>query len=175
MDKQLATTTEARATLAFATHDHGRCVQQALSQARAACAERGARLTQLREEVLRLVWQSHRPVGAYALLEMLGARGGSRRRQPGPPTVYRALEFLREQGFVHRVESLNAYVGCQIGAGPHDHQLYICRGCGATLESAQPAIRAAVAHYGEEVGFAVESMALEVIGLCPACAGGEHA
>ena len=134
MDKQLATTTEARATLAFATHDHGRCVQQALSQARAACAERGARLT-----------------------------------------VYRALEFLREQGFVHRVESLNAYVGCQIGAGPHDHQLYICRGCGATLESAQPAIRAAVAHYGEEVGFAVESMALEVIGLCPACAGGEHA
>ena len=63
MDKQLATTTEARATLAFAAHDHGRCVQQALRQARAACAERGARLTQLREEVLRLVWQSHRPDG----------------------------------------------------------------------------------------------------------------
>ena len=133
MDKQLATTTEARATLAFATHDHGRCVQQALSQARAACQRIGL------------------------------ARGTADQ------------EFLREQGFVHRVESLNAYVGCQIGAGPHDHQLYICRGCGATLESAQPAIRAAVAHYGEEVGFAVESMALEVIGLCPACAGGEHA
>lgn len=174
MGKQLATTTEPRATIAFATHDHRRCVQQALSQAREACRERGARLTQLREEVLRLVWQSHRPVGAYALLEMLGARAGSR-RQPGPPTVYRALEFLREQGFVHRVESLNAYIGCQIGAGPHDHQLYICRGCGATLESAQPAIHAAVARYGEEVGFTVESMALEVIGLCPGCAGGEQA
>jgi len=174
MGKQLATTTEPRATIAFATHDHRRCVQQALSQAREACRERGARLTQLREEVLRLVWQSHRPVGAYALLEMLGARAGAR-HQPGPPTVYRALEFLREQGFVHRVESLNAYVGCQIGAGPHDHQLYICRGCGATLESAQPAIHAAVARYGEEVGFAVESMALEVIGLCPACAGREQA
>ena len=174
MGKQLATTTEPRATIAFATHDHRRCVQQALSQAREACRERGARLTQLREEVLRLVWQSHRPVGAYALLEMLGARAGSR-RLPGPPTVYRALEFLREQGFVHRVESLNAYVGCQIGAEPHDHQLYICRGCGATLESARPAIRAAVAGYGEEVGFRVESMALEVIGLCPACAGREQA
>ena len=82
MGKQLATTTEAHATIAFATHDHRRCVQQALSQARAACVERGARLTQLREEVLRLVWQSHRPVGAYALLEMLGARAGSRRRPP---------------------------------------------------------------------------------------------
>lgn len=174
MSKPLATTTGARATIAFATHDHRRCVQQALSQARAACRERGARLTELREEVLRLVWQSHRPIGAYALLEMLGARAGARRR-PGPPTVYRALEFLREQGFVHRVESLNAYVGCQIGAGPHDHQLYICRGCGATLESAQPAIRAAVAHYGDEVGFTVESMALEVLGLCPGCAGREPA
>lgn len=174
MSKPLATTTGARATIAFATHDHRRCVQQALSQARAACRERGARLTALREEVLRLVWQSHRPIGAYALLEMLGAHAGARRR-PGPPTVYRALEFLREQGFVHRVESLNAYVGCQIGAGPHDHQLYICRGCGATLESAQPAIRTAVARYGDEVGFTVESMALEVLGLCPGCAGREPA
>lgn len=174
MSKPLATTTGARAAIAFATHDHRRCVQQALSQARAACRERGARLTELREEVLRLVWQSHRPIGAYALLEMLGARAGARRR-PGPPTVYRALEFLREQGFVHRVESLNAYVGCQIGAGPHDHQLYICRGCGATLESAQPAIRTAVARYGDEVGFTVESMALEVLGLCPGCAGREPA
>jgi len=174
MSKPLATTTGARAAIAFATHDHRRCVQQALSQARAACRERGARLTELHEEVLRLVWQSHRPIGAYALLEMLGAHAGARRR-PGPPTVYRALEFLREQGFVHRVESLNAYVGCQIGAGPHDHQLYICRGCGATLESAQPAIRTAVARYGDEVGFTVESMALEVLGLCPGCAGREPA
>lgn len=168
MSDQLATSTVYPAVAAFAAHDHRRCVQQALRQARAACRERGARLTQLREDVLRLVWQSHRPVGAYALLDMLGARDGTRR--PGPPTVYRALEFLREQGFVHRVESLNAYIGCQVGAEPHDHQLYICRGCGATLESAQPSIRDAVDSYGRQVGFVLESVALEALGLCPACA-----
>src|SRR5512139_860600 len=162
MNEQLATSNASPAVTAFAAHDHRRCVQQALRQARAACRERGARLTQLREQVLRLVWQSHRPVGAYALLDMLGTRDGARR--PGPPTVYRALEFLREQGFVHRVESLNAYIGCQVGAQPHDHQLYICRGCGATLESAQPSIRAAVDSYGRQVGFVLESVALEALG-----------
>lgn len=154
---------------AFTAHDHRRCVQQALSAARVTCRERGARLTGLREEVLRLVWQSHRPVGAYALLDMLGESNPARRR-PGPPTVYRALEFLREQGFVHRVASLNAYVGCQVGTESHDHHLYICRGCGMALEHWGPEIASAVRERGEEFGFAVESVALEVIGLCPVCA-----
>ncbi|MCG3171313.1 MAG: Zinc uptake regulation protein [Pseudomonadales bacterium] len=169
MSKRLATTTAAPVGTAFAAHDHARCVEDALARARSACRERGARLTGLREQVLRLVWQSHRPVGAYALLDMLGTASGSRR--PGPPTVYRALEFLREHGLVHRVESLNAYIGCQIGDGPHDHALYICRGCGHTLETAQPAIRDAVAACAASAGFTVESMTLEVLGRCPACAG----
>ena len=168
MNDRAATTNTTVPQMAFAVHDHRRCVQRAIAAARVACRERGARLTPLREEVLRLVWQGHRPIGAYALLEKLGVRGGAR-RVPGPPTVYRALEFLREQGFVHRVATLNAYVGCQIGVEPHDHQLYICRGCGSALESGQPAISNAIRRHGNEVGFRVESVALEVLGLCPGC------
>ncbi|MBK6288005.1 MAG: transcriptional repressor [Gammaproteobacteria bacterium] len=168
MNNRAATTSTATPQMAFAVHDHRRCVQRAIAEARGACRERGARLTALREEVLRLVWQSHRPIGAYALLEKLGTRDAAR-RMPGPPTVYRALEFLREQGFVHRVATLNAYVGCQVGAEPHDHQLYICRGCGSTLESMQPAIGSAIRRLGKRVGFRVESVALEVLGLCPGC------
>ncbi len=169
MSESLTTAGPAPAITAFAVHDHARCIEEALARARAACRERGARLTGLREQVLRLVWQSHRPVGAYALLDLLGAAAGKRR--PGPPTVYRALEFLCEQGLVHRVESLNAYIGCQIGVGPHDHELYICRGCGCTLETAQPSIRRAVDAYAAGVGFSVDAMTLEVLGLCPACCG----
>jgi len=167
MNKSLTTADAAPAVTAFAVHDHARCIEDALARARSACRERGARLTGLREQVLRLVWQSHRPVGAYALLDLLGATEGKRR--PGPPTVYRTLEFLCEQGLVHRVESLNAYIGCQIGVGPHDHELYICRGCGRTLETEQPSIRQVVDVYASGVGFRVESMTLEVLGLCPAC------
>src|SRR5919204_1424092 len=91
-----------------ASHDHDSCIDRALDRAAQLCEERGARLTALRREVLALVWRGHEPVGAYAILEAL------RRSHPGaaPPTVYRALDFLIEHGLIHRIESLNAYVGC---------------------------------------------------------------
>ena len=89
-------------------HDHGHCLANALQYATAVCTERGARLTPVRQRVLEIIWQSHRPLGAYAILEVLSAEGHS----PAPPTVYRALEFLLTHGLVHRLSSLNAFVGC---------------------------------------------------------------
>ena len=89
-------------------HDHRRCVANALDDAEAVCAERGARLTPVRRRVLEIIWQSHRPLGAYAILEVLSGEGHS----PAPPTVYRALEFLLTHGLVHRLSSLNAFIGC---------------------------------------------------------------
>ena len=86
---------------AFATdeHDHQRCIDEALDKAAALCLERGARLTELRRRVLELVWRSHEPVGAYAILEQLQrSRGGA-----APPTVYRALDFLLGQRLIHRI------------------------------------------------------------------------
>ena len=88
-------------------HDHRRCVTTALDRAAKVCAAKGARLTAIRRQVLELVWQSHRPVGAYDILAALGRK----RDYVAPPTVYRALEFLRAQGLVHRIEGLNAFVG----------------------------------------------------------------
>ena len=91
-------------------------VEAALDRAAASCQGRGAQLTELRRQVLRLVLSSPHPVGAYALLDQLrAARPGA-----APPTVYRALDFLQEQGLVHRVERLNAFVGC---AGPRGTKL----------------------------------------------------
>ena len=58
------------------------------------CRERGVRLTPLRARVLEIVWRSHRPSGAYDILAVLAAEG----RSAAPPTVYRALDFLLEQG-----------------------------------------------------------------------------
>ena len=105
---------------AFDHHDHNLFVDAALACARHLCNERGARLTPLREEVLQLVWQTHKPLGAYALLEQLSAHAApGTRRSVAPPTVYRALEFLREQGLVHRIDSLNAFIGCPHPRQPH--------------------------------------------------------
>jgi Fur family zinc uptake transcriptional regulator len=148
-----------------ARHDHESCVEGALDRAAAVCAERGVRLTELRREVLELVWRGHEPVGAYGVLEAL------RTTHPNaaPPTVYRALDFLIEQGLIHRIESLNAYVGCPRPERRHVSQFLICGGCGAAAELDDPAIARAVLRRADELGFAVERQTIEVRGFCPRC------
>jgi Fur family zinc uptake transcriptional regulator len=149
-----------------ASHDHGSCVETALDRAAAVCAEHGARLTELRRQVLELVWRGHEPAGAYDILE--GLRGS----HPGaaPPTVYRALDFLLEQGLIHRIESLNAYVGCSRPERAHVSQFLICGKCGTAAEIDEPAIARAVLRRAGELGFAVERQTIEIRGLCPRCA-----
>jgi Fur family transcriptional regulator, zinc uptake regulator len=98
-----------------------------LARAEAACARRGAKLTETRREVLRLILESPEPIGAYALLDRLRAHSGTGK----PPTVYRALDFLLAQNLIHRVERLNAFVGCHDEAEHHHAaQFLICRQCG---------------------------------------------
>jgi Fur family zinc uptake transcriptional regulator len=147
------------------SHDHESCVGGALDRAAQLCAARGARLTELRREVLRLVWQGHEPVGAYPILEAL------RQSHAGaaPPTVYRALDFLSEHGLIHRIESLNAYVGCSQPERPHVSQFLICAGCGTAAEIDDPAIAASVLRRAGELGFAVEQQTIELRGRCPGC------
>jgi Fur family transcriptional regulator, zinc uptake regulator len=150
-----------------AGHDHGSCVGDALDRAAQVCGRRGTRLTRLRRQVLELVWRGHAPVGAYAILESLrGLHAGA-----APPTVYRALEFLIEQGLIHRIESLNAYVGCARPEQPHVSQFLICARCQAAAELDDPAIARAVLRRAGELGFAVERQTIEIRGCCPRCAG----
>ncbi len=146
-------------------HDHDLCVAKALREAERLCARRGARLTKLRKRVLALVWTSHSPVGAYDLL----ARLSQERGRAAPPTVYRALEFLLEQGLVHRIESLNAFVGCPDPSESHSSQFLICRDCGAAAEMHDHAIDRAISAQAAACGFAPEAKTVEVRGLCPAC------
>jgi Fur family zinc uptake transcriptional regulator len=152
-----------------------------LDRAEAQCARRGAQLTELRRQVLRLVLEAEQPVGAYAVLDKLKTlRGGA-----APPTVYRALDFLLEQGLIHKVERLNAFLGCveagqgerhAHGAGAeghhhdHPHQFLICRTCGATAEISDPAITAALASASAEAGFTLHRATVEAEGVCADCA-----
>lgn len=146
-------------------HDHGLCMAKALDEAERLCARRGARLTKLRKRVLALIWTSHSPVGAYDLLAHLGREHG----RAAPPTVYRALEFLLEHGLVHRIESLNAFVGCPQPGQSHFGQFLICRDCGAAAEMQDRTIDRAISAQAAACGFAVEAKTVEVRGLCPAC------
>ena len=146
-------------------HDHGRCVQTAVSRAHDLCARRGARLTPLREQVLELVWRSHAPIGAYQLMERLAESRG----RVAPPTIYRALDFLTREGLIHRIDSLNAYVGCPSPARPHQAYFFICRACGDAAEFHDPELSATLGRCVDRASFQVDAATVELAGLCARC------
>jgi len=155
--------------VAFLHHDHNRCIDSALSTAKRLCEERGVRLTPLREQVLNLVWQSHKPLGAYAILEALANQPGAKPRRQAPPTVYRALEFLQEHGLVHRINSLNAFIGCPKPRDQHQSHFLICRECATAVEIFDEPISAAIHAAAAAARFGEEGAFVEITGLCPNC------
>lgn len=147
-------------------HDHEHCLSDALGEAEALCAARGVRLTVIRRRVLEIIWQSHAPIGAYAILDALRAEG----RSAQPPTVYRALDFLLAEGLAHRITSLNAYIGCTAPGRTHGAQMLICERCGTVAELDEGRIGETVDAAARAVGFRITNQALEVVGVCRDCA-----
>jgi Fur family zinc uptake transcriptional regulator len=137
-----------------------------IARAERLCSARGVRLTPLRRRVLELVQSQREAVKAYDLLAMLSTM----ERAAKPPTVYRALDFLIEQGLVHRVDSLNAFVGCDHPDTPHAAHLLVCTRCGRVQELHSAAVDAAVDAAVAATGFAAHRARLEVHGLCARCA-----
>jgi Fur family zinc uptake transcriptional regulator len=133
------------------------------------CTRRGARLTDLRSDVLGLVLDCAAPSGAYDLLERLRVLRGA---PVAPPTVYRALDFLVEHGFIHRVERLAAFVGC-IGDADHAHQhaaqFLICEKCKKVAEIEDHGIAHALEAAASSIGFRLARSTIEAEGLCAAC------
>ncbi|MBL3823421.1 MULTISPECIES: Fur family transcriptional regulator [Marinobacter] len=149
----------------YRPHNHDACVSQALTDARAICQRQNARLTPIRERVLELIWQSHKPLGAYDVLGELSSDG----HNAAPPTVYRALDFLQQHGLVHRIASLNAFIGCTHAGENHTGMFLICRACGNVLELTAPSVSTEVRKAASEEGFRAENTTLEIAGLCPRC------
>ena len=139
-----------------------------LDAAAAACQRDGVRFTDLRRHVLGLVLAAEGPVTAYGLLDQLR----DTRRSAAPPTVYRALDFLMQQGLIHRVERLNAFIGCDEGAShTHAAQFLICNTCGGVDEVDNPAVANAVGLAAAAKGFTPAHATIEIEGTCAACAG----
>lgn len=147
-------------------HDHERCSSEAIDHAEALCATRNQRLTPLRRRVLEALLASHKPLGAYDLIDRLAETG----ERPAPITVYRALDFLRDNGLVHRIESRNAFIAC---AHRHDNDdpvvFLICERCGSVGESAAKAVADVVRTASREAGFVPKTPVIEISGICSHC------
>jgi len=141
-----------------------------LERAQTLCRERGVRLTDQRKTALRLLCVSDKPLGAYELLERM--RGVI--KNPAPPTVYRALDFLLEQGLVHKIESLHAYVGCTHPDHPHEGQFLICDDCGEVAEVEDSGVARSLKAAGQAIGFHTKRPVVELLGTCAQCTGKRH-
>ncbi len=158
-------TLDSNTPAALRPHDHDACIDAALAAAEQTCKEQGLRLTPIRRRVLELVWQSHRPVGAYELLEALSADG----RRAMPPTVYRALDFLVNAGLVHRLATLNAFVGCHDPLHPHQGQFLICGDCRRVVEFHSGSVNRSLDRKARNLGFELTEQNVELLGRCSDC------
>jgi len=147
-------------------HDHDRCSTDAMAVAEALCAQRGQRLTAIRRKVLGTLLASHKPLGAYEIIERLASKGA----RPAPITAYRALEFLRQNGLVHRIESRNAFVACVHNHASGDPVVFlICERCGAVGEAAGAAVAETIRSASRAAGFTPKTPVIEISGICTHC------
>jgi len=162
----MSTTSSLSPSIACQQHNHEHCIETALSQAHERCKAQGARLTSQREKVFTLIWQSHKPLGAYTLMDMLAAESTKR---VAPPTVYRALDFLLEHQLIHRIHSLNAFIGCTHPDDHHGNSFMICEDCGIAIEFASDQQDQNMLQTAEKFGFTVKAQSIEVVGCCQLC------
>ena len=146
-------------------HDHQICIDSALASADTICQQQGLRFTPIRQKVLKLIWENHQAIKAYDILELLQQEDKSAK----PPTAYRALDFLLEHGFIHRIESLNAYIGCPHPEHTHQFQLLICEKCGTVTELDEPELADLVQRKVAKHDFKIKQQIFEVHGLCSKC------
>lgn len=132
--------------------------------------ERGLRLTPIRARVLELIAEEGRPIKAYDLLERIRADGDKGAGAAAPPTVYRALDFLLANGFIHKLESVNAFVACHHpSTDQHSVPFLICDRCHSAVELEDVAVVAALDERARALGFEPKAQTLEVHGLCARC------
>ncbi|MGU3496441.1 Fur family transcriptional regulator [Xanthobacteraceae bacterium A53D] len=151
-------------------HDHGECVSGALARVEKLCADKGLRLTPLRLSVMRVLAESHIPLGAYEIVDRLAATGD----KTPPMSVYRVLDFLVTEGLAHRIESRNAFLACGHPHEPGDVVVFlICERCGSTREVGSHAVGRDLAWAARSAGFEPRQRVLEVEGVCAHCRGQE--
>lgn len=153
------------AAIGFETHNHSHCIANGVKAADSYCKTAGLRLTPTRKRVLEILLEQHRAMGAYEVLDILRDEGlGSQ-----PPVAYRALEFLVQNGFAHKVERLSAFIACSHPGEVHTPAFLICRSCDSVAETPSETTKGRLGKAAKDAGFQIERAVVEAIGLCPKC------
>jgi Fur family zinc uptake transcriptional regulator len=146
-------------------HNHQLCMTQTLRTAEKVCLDKGVRLTSIRRRILELVCSSHKALGAYELLDLFREEDIKAK----PVTIYRALDFLMEAGLVHKIESLNAFIGCMQAETQHETVILICDECKNAYELEATSVYQKIFTMSKKVQFTPTFLNIELHGLCVSC------
>ena len=141
-------------------------MENSIQQAEQYCQENGLNFTPVRRKVLEILLQKNTAIGAYEILDLLREAGFKNQ----PPVAYRALEFLVQNGFAHKIEQLNSFIGCMHPGKVHSPAFMICRNCDSVSEEEALIRNLSVSQIASKAGFTVEKAVIEARGLCHSCA-----
>ena len=141
-------------------------MENSIQQAEQYCQENGLNFTPVRRKVLEILLKKNTAIGAYEILDLLREAGFKNQ----PPVAYRALEFLVQNGFAHKIEQLNSFIGCMHPGKDHSPAFMICRKCDSVSEEEALTRNFSVSQIASQAGFTVEKAVIEARGLCHSCA-----
>lgn len=151
-------------------------ITERLEAAKVQCQAQGVRFTTLRQQIYELILKSQKPVGAYDLITKLQQARAQKPDQKAkqsknvaPPTVYRSLDFLLEQGLIHQLTSLNAYIPCCHPRSRHAAAFFICERCQHVQECSSLPVQEVMNYAKEDIGFEVSQSVIELRGICQFC------
>ena len=141
-------------------------MENSIQEAEHYCQENGLNFTPVRRKVLEILLQKNTAIGAYEILDLLREAGFKNQ----PPVAYRALDFLVQNGFAHKIEQLNSFIGCIHPGKDHSPAFMICRNCDSVSEEEALTRNFSVSQIASKAGFTVEKAVIEARGLCHSCA-----
>ena len=141
-------------------------MEKNIQEAENYCQQNGLNLTPVRRKVLEILLEKNTAIGAYEILDLLRESGFKNQ----PPVAYRALDFLVQNGFAHKIEQLNSFIGCMHPGKDHSPAFMICRNCDFVSEEEAINPSFSVSKIASKAGFKVEKAVIEARGLCHSCA-----
>ena len=141
-------------------------MEKNIQEAEYYCNENGLNFTPVRRKVLEILLHKNTAIGAYEILDLLREAGFKNQ----PPVAYRALDFLVQNGFAHKIEQLNSFIGCTHPGKDHSPAFMICRNCDSVSEEEALIRNFSVSQIASKAGFTVEKAVIEARGLCHSCA-----
>jgi Fur family transcriptional regulator, zinc uptake regulator len=115
------------------------------------------------ELVLSILHESCQPLTAYQILEIARSDGVK-----AAPTIYRALEWLQQQGHIQRIESSGTYFVRRTEGMPAPGVLH-CESCGDVREIEDETLRSVLQSWSDRLGYRISHQTVELIGKCRDC------